>query len=204
MTNPADFWNPKFETEEYIFGTEANSFIKAVIPPAGSGQTAYAPADGEGRNGVYLAEIGYQVTSTDIADKAVDKAKKLAQSRGVTVNAMVGDIMADPPGQFDVVIVSFMHFRPDDHLRFVQHLIKAMAPGGLLALEGYSLDQIPLTSGGPKSPDMLYTRDQLTEDFAALDIQLIQETKRVLNEGPRHQGEAATIQLIAKKDMGHE
>ncbi len=199
MTNPADFWNPKFETEEYIFGTEANSFIKATIPPARSGQTAYAPADGEGRNGVYLAEIGYQVTTTDIADKAVDKAKKLAQSRGVMINAMVGDIMADPPGQFDVVIVSFMHFRPDDHLRFVQHLQKALAPGGLLVLEGYSIDQIPLTSGGPKSPDMLYTREQIETDFAALDIQLIQDTKRTLNEGPRHQGEAATIQLIAKK-----
>jgi SAM-dependent methyltransferase len=201
MTHPADFWNPKFETEEYIFGTEANSFIKAAVPPARDGQTAYAPADGEGRNGVYLAEIGYQVTSTDIADKAVEKAKKLAQSRGVSINAMVGDIMGDPTGQFDVVIVSFMHFYRDDHLRFVDHIHKALAPGGLLALEGYSLDQIPLASGGPKSPDMLYTREQLKQDFAALDILLIQDAKRCLNEGPRHQGEAATIQLIARKGI---
>jgi len=202
MTHPADFWNPKFETEEYIFGTEANSFIKAAIPPARAGQTAYAPADGEGRNGVYLAEIGYQVTTTDIADKAVAKAKALAQSRGVSIHAMVGDIMADPPGQFDVVIVSFMHFRPDDHRHFVAHLHKALALGGLLAFEGYSLDQIPLTSGGPKSPDMLYTREQIESDFADLDILLIQDAKRRLNEGPRHQGEAATIQLIARKGHG--
>ena len=203
MTNPvtthADFWNPKFDTSEYIFGKNPNTFLAAVIPSALSGQTAYAPADGEGRNGVYLAQIGYDVTSVDIAEKAVEKARLLAVDKGVEINATVGNIMGAPPAEFDVVIVSFMHFRPDDHKRFVDHLIAALKPGGLLAVEGYSLDQLPLQSGGPKSEDMLYTRQKLADDFQALHITLLQDARRILNEGNRHQGEAATIQLVARK-----
>lgn len=198
---PADFWNPKFDSSDYIFGKLPNTFLTAVIPPADTDQTAYAPADGEGRNGVYLAKLGYRVTSVDIADKAVEKAKRLAVENGVEINATVGDITGDPPDQFDVVIVSFMHFRDDDHQCFVKHLIAALKPGGILAVEGYSIDQIPLASGGPKSEDMLYTREKLAKDFQTLDIVLLQDTRRILNEGPRHQGEAATIQLVARKGM---
>ena len=199
VTTPADFWNPKFDTREYIFGKTPNTFLTAVIPPALSGQTAYAPADGEGRNGVYLAQIGYDVTSVDIAEKAVEKARLLAANKGVEINANVGDIMGAPPAEFDVVIVSFMHFRPDDHKRFVDHLIAALKPGGLLAIEGYSLAQLPLQSGGPKSEDMLYSQQKLADDFQALHITLLQDTRRTLSEGNRHQGEAATIQLVARK-----
>ena len=202
VTSPADFWYPKFDTQEYIFGKTPNTFLMAVIPPAALselGQTAYAPADGEGRNGVYLAQIGYQVTSVDIAANAVDKARQLAADHGVHINAYVGDVLEAPPAQFDVVIVSFMHFRAADHKRFVDHLISALKPGGLLAIEGYSLDQIPLASGGPKSEEMLYKREKLADDFKELDIILLQDTKRQLNEGPRHQGEAATVQLVARK-----
>ena len=198
---PADFWNPKFDTSEYIFGKEPNSFIASVIPPASSDQTAYAPADGEGRNGVYLAKMGYAVTSVDISEKAVEKALMLAADQGVEINASVGDVMGAAPAEFDVVIVSFMHFKAHDHKRFVNHLIAALKPGGLLVIEGYSLDQIPFQSGGPKSEDMLYTRQKLADDFKSLDLILLQDARRVLNEGARHQGEAATIQLVARKAL---
>lgn len=197
----SEFWNQKYQAEEYIFGKEANDFIISVTPPAKAGQTAYAPADGEGRNGVFLARQGYQVTSTDIADLAVAKAHKLATEKQLAVNALVADAL-DPPfadHSFDVIVVCFMHFRPDDEMRFMTVNKRLLKPGGLFILEGYTIDQIPLKSGGPKDPDMMQSAVGLRAYFSDYDIVSLTEQRRQLNEGPRHQGEAATVQLLARK-----
>lgn len=197
----SEFWNTRYQTDDYIFGTEANDFIKAVTPKAEAGQTAYAPADGEGRNGAYLASIGYQVTSIDVSDLAVAKAVSLAQKTGVIVNAHIGDALS--PGladqQFDLVIVCFMHFMPEDHEKFMDVNKRLVKPGGLFIMEGYTIDQIALSSGGPKKPEMMMSDAGLRKTFADFDILLLQETRRLLSEGPRHQGDAATIQIIARK-----
>ena len=197
----SDFWNERYQATDYIFGVNPNDFIKAVTPKASSGQKAYAPADGEGRNGVYLAELGYDVTSTDVANLAVDKAMALAQQKGVTLNALVADALnpAFDDATFDLIIVSFMHFMPDDHARFMAENKRLLKKGGLFIMEGYTIDQIPLTSGGPKNPDMMMSQDGLRETFNDFDIILLQETRRYLSEGPRHQGEAATVQIMARK-----
>jgi len=197
----SEFWNTRYQTDEYIFGTEANDFIKAVTPKAEAGQTAYAPADGEGRNGVYLASIGYEVSSADVSELAVAKAHALAQQRGVNINAQIGDALAPhfTDSQFDLVIVCFMHFMPDDHAVFMDVNKRLLKPGGLFIMEGYTIDQIALSSGGPKKPEMMMSEKGLRQTFAEFDIILLQETRRYLSEGPRHQGEAATIQIIARK-----
>jgi len=197
----SEFWNTRYQTDEYIFGTEANDFIKAVTPKAEAGQTAYAPADGEGRNGVYLASIGYEVSSADVSELAVAKAHALAQQRGVNINAHIGDALAPrfTDSQFDLVIVCFMHFMPDDHAVFMDVNKRLLKPGGLFIMEGYTIDQIALSSGGPIKPEMMMSEKGLRQTFAEFDIILLQETRRYLSEGPRHQGEAATIQIIARK-----
>ena len=197
----SEFWNQKYQAEEYIFGKEANDFIASVTPTALAGQTAYAPADGEGRNGVFLAMQGYQVTSTDIADLAVAKARKLAAEKQLAVNALVADAL-NPPFEdhsFDVIVVCFMHFRPEDEIRFMTANKRLLKPGGLFILEGYTVDQIPLHSGGPKDPDMMQSAAGLRRYFSDYDIQHLAELRRQLNEGPRHQGEAATVQFLARK-----
>ena len=197
----ADFWNEKYQSAEYIFGKQANDFIRAVTPPARPQQTAYAPADGEGRNGVYLAAQGYQVTSTDIADLAVAKAEALAAEHQLPIKALVGDAL-NPPFEeesFDLIAVCFMHFRPADNQLFMEVNQRLLKPGGLFILEGYTRDQIALKSGGPRDPEMMFSAKGLREIFAGYDLQLLQEVRRHLNEGPRHQGEAATVQLLARK-----
>lgn len=197
----SEFWNERYQAKDYIFGIEPNDFIKAVTSPASSGQKAYAPADGEGRNGVYLAQLGYDVTSTDVANLAVDKAHALAAQKGVALNALVGDALNSgfADASFDLIVVSFMHFLPEDHHHFMAENIRLLKPGGLFIMEGYTIDQIPLTSGGPKNPDMLMSAQSLSETFTDFDIILLQETRRHLTEGLRHQGEAATVQIKAVK-----
>jgi len=201
MGGPAAFWNERYQKTDYIFGTEANDFIKAVTPAASPGMKAFAPADGEGRNGVHLARLGYEVTSVDVSNLAVDKAMALAEANGVRLDAHVSDVFDWDWGNaiYDLVIVCFMHFYPEDHARFVERIRACLKPGGLLVFEGYTPDQIPLASGGPKKPEMLLTAASLKKDFAGFDILFLQEIRRYLAEGPRHQGEAATVQLLARK-----
>ena len=197
----SEFWNERYQVKDYIFGIEPNDFIRAVTPTATASQKAYAPADGEGRNGVYLASLGYDVTTTDVANLAIDKAMALASQKGVSVNAMVGDALNPPfaDESFDLIIVSFMHFMPQDHDHFMAQNIRLLKKGGLFIMEGYTIDQIPLTSGGPKNPDMMMSAESLIDTFSDFEIILLQETRRHLSEGPRHQGEAATVQIMARK-----
>ena len=198
----SDFWNKRYQTQDYLFGVEPNDFIRAVAPmPSTQNAKAFAPADGEGRNGVYLAKIGYDVTCVDVSNLAVDKANALADEHGVRINSHVGDIFTFPcpVDHYELVVISFMHFLPDDHLRFMDLMKTTLKPGGVLVMEGYTHDQMPLTSGGPKNPDMLFSRQQIAENFADFNIILLQETRRHLAEGTRHQGEAATLQILAHK-----
>lgn len=197
----AAFWNKRYENPDYLFGTEPNDFFRIAVPAAQSGQTAFAPADGEGRNGVFLASLGYRVTTLDVSDLAVGKAMKLAGERGVEIDAQVGDVFDWdwPQDAYDLVAVSFMHFLPDQRKRFHASVAGALKPGGLLVLEGFNPDQAGFESGGPPIPEMLFTREILKADFSGLDIFLVQECRRELAEGPRHRGEAATVQLVARK-----
>ena len=201
MTKPADFWNERYQRDDYLFGTEANDFIRAMAPFPTLGMKAFAPADGEGRNGVYLARMGYDVTSVDVSHLAVDKAHQLASAAGVDIDARVGDMFEYewPENHFDLIIISFMHFLPEDHDRFISLVRRSIKPGGLLIMENYTVDQIPLTSGGPKNPDMLLTYARVQADFDGFDFEIFRETRRFLAEGPRHNGEAAVVQLVARK-----
>lgn len=201
MGNPAAFWNQRYDTDDYLFGTEPNDFIRAVTPLAAPGMKAFAPADGEGRNGAYLASLGYAVDTIDVSHLAVDKAQALAQQKGVQLNARVGDALAEdwPANHYDLIIVVFMHFLPDDHQLFMQKICASLKTGGLFIMEGYTPRQIPLSSGGPKNPDMLYTAASIRNDLPELEFTCLHECRRNLAEGPRHQGEAEVLQVIARK-----
>lgn len=201
QAGPQAFWDARYDNADYIFGTAPNDFIRAVVPPARHGESAYAPADGEGRNGVWLARLGYGVTTSDIAPLGVRKAKALAAQAGVTIDARTADlfdpVLADL--RFDLIAISFMHFMPDLRQRFHALAATQLKPGGLLVAELYHHDQLPLDSGGPKNPEMLVTPQMLEDDFSGLDIILAQSVRRILNEGPRHRGAAATVQFVARK-----
>ena len=177
-------WNPKMG--EYIFGTAPNAFLAAQKPRLKRGQRALCIADGEGRNSVWLAEQGLEVVAFDFSPVAVEKAQRLAQSRGVEVRYEVASVYEwrwpqsrfDP--QFDLVVAIFVQY-------------------GLVLVEGYTPAQLKYATGGPKQVDQLYTEDLLREAFGALEILELRAYEAELSEGTLHTGMSAVIDLVARK-----
>lgn len=194
-----DFWNERYAEKAYAYGIQPNDFLKSQSFKAGG--KVICLAEGEGRNAVYLAEQGYEVTSVDYSEEGVQKTKTLAKAKGVTVNAICADLGEFDLGedQWDGIVIIFGHFPAD--LRKVVHgsLYKALKAGGKVVIEAYHKDQLQHKTGGPQSTTMLYNRTELMEDLKAFNQIEIKELTRSVVEGKYHFGKAAVVQVIAKK-----
>jgi len=197
-----DRWQERYATDEYRFGTAPNAFLASqakLLPKSGK---ALAVADGEGRNGVFLAEHGLDVLSLDFSPNAQAKARKLAAARGVTISVEQADVInwSYPPDAFDVVAAIFFQFAaPPDRDRIFAGIKRTLKRGGLLLLEGYGPKQLEYKTGGPGILENLYTREILEAafgDFASLDIR---EYDAELYEGAGHGGMSALVDLVAVK-----
>lgn len=196
------FWDTVYAAQHYVFGTAPNNFLASQQGLLKPGQRALAVADGEGRNGVWLAEQGLDVLSVEYAQLAVDKAQKLAQERGVTLAFEVADVLTwDWPQQtYDVVAAIFIQFvGPEDRARLFEHIQAALKPGGLLILQGYTPQQIVYQTGGPSAVENLYTSALLREAFSAMEIVHLAEHESVIAEGTKHCGLSALIDMVAVK-----
>jgi SAM-dependent methyltransferase len=197
-----DHWQERFASEEYRFGTAPNAFLKSQAHLLRQVQTALAIADGEGRNGVFLAEQGLDVLSLDFSPNAQAKARKLAQERGVTLRVEQADVInwGYPPNTFDVVAAIFFQFAtPAERETIFAGIKRTLKPRGLLLLEGYTPKQLEYKTGGPPKIENLYTREMLEQafaDFSSVDIRVYDE---VVNEGPGHAGMSALIDVVAVK-----
>jgi hypothetical protein len=201
-------WNERYGGEEYLFGTAPNAFLASQKPHLKPGQRALCIGDGEGRNSVWLAEQGLEVVAFDFSPVAVEKARRLARSRGVEVRYEVASVYDwrwprsgfDP--QFDLVVAIFVQFADPAMRRFMfERMIGALRPGGLALVEGYTPAQLNYSTGGPKQVDQLYTEDMLREAFGALEILELRAYEAELNEGTRHTGRSAVIDLVARKNI---
>jgi SAM-dependent methyltransferase len=195
-------WQARFAAPGYVFGTAPNAFLKSqarLLPKRGS---ALAVADGEGRNGVFLAEQGLDVLSVDFSPLAQAKARALAKERGVTIRCEQADLTnwRWPEAAFDVVAAIFFQFtKPPARAKIFSGIKRTLKPGGLLLLEGYGLKQLDYKTGGPPDASQLYTRALLQEafgDFSSFDIR---EYDADLEEGRRHAGRSALIDLVGRK-----
>jgi cyclopropane fatty-acyl-phospholipid synthase-like methyltransferase len=195
-------WETRFSGSEYLFGTAPNEFLRAqahLLPRAGQ---ALAVADGEGRNGVWLAEQGLDVLSVDFSPKAQAKAQALAKSRGVALRTEQIDLFAWtwPTAAFDVVAAIFIQFAtPQERKPIFAGIRQALKPGGLLLLQGYRPEQLAYKTGGPSQIENLYTRALLEEAFAGFAELEISEHDSMTQEGAGHAGMAALIDLIGRK-----
>ena len=198
------FWSARYRDagDDYLFGTAPNRFLASQVEQFGAGMSVLSVADGEGRNAVWLAEQGCQVTATEISPVALEKAAKLARGRNVVVDFVEADILNWdwPQDAFDAVVGIFIQFAtPAERPRQLAGMKQAVKPGGLLFLQGYTPKQLEYRTGGPSALENLYTAEMLRESFADWNIVLLREHEDVITEGSAHIGRSALIDLVARK-----
>jgi len=195
-------WNERYATDDYLFGTAPNAFLEAQQSLLRVGQRALAVADGEGRNGTWLAAQGLDVLSVDVSPVALAKAERLAAERGVTLRTAVVDIESFDWGvdAYDVVAAIFIQFAaPPLRSRIFAGMQQALAPGGRLIMQGYRPEQLDYGTGGPPYAENMYTEALLRDAFAGLEIEHLRVHDSEIYEGSGHGGMSALIDLIARK-----
>jgi len=196
-------WNERYAVADYIFGTEPSDILTRHSQYLIVGETALAIADGEGRNGVYLARQGLQVTSFDISATGISKAKRLAARHQALLTILESDIEAWDwqPESFAIVIGIFFQFlAPVARDKVFQGIVTTLKPGGRVFLRGYTPRQHHYRTGGPSEIENLYTSELLLKAFKGFEILYIEEQEVELDEGPRHTGMSAFVDFIARKE----
>jgi len=197
-------WDERYAGDEYLFGTEPNTFLLAQSHLLKPGMSCLAVADGEGRNGVWLAEHGLQVLSVENSAVGLNKARKLAGQRGVKIDFEQADLAQWQWGEnrFDAVVAIFIQFAPPGmREQMFADIKRCLKPGGLLLLQGYTPRQLEYKTGGPSQAENLYTEVMLRKEFADMEILHLREHDSVINEGVGHSGKSALVDLVARKHV---
>lgn len=194
-------WDQRYARPGYLFGTEPADFVRAQAGALAPGSRVLSVADGEGRNSVYLAGLGHQVTAFDASAVALDKARALAAQKGVSVDFRQSGIEDwDWSQPYDAVVGVFIQFTPPElRDRLFGWMAQAVAPGGLLLLHGYAPRQVEYGTGGPGNPAHMYTEELLRGAFAGWEILRLEDYDREIDEGPGHSGLSALVDLVARK-----
>lgn len=196
----ATFWDERYASNEYVYGTSPNEFFKKELDQLKPGKILL-PAEGEGRNAVYAAARGWDVFAFDLSIEGQKKALKLAETKSVSLHYEVAGFedVALKSESYDAIALTFAHVPPTLRSRYHQKLIDALKPHGTIILVGFSKSQINNTTGGPRNIEMLFSREELESDFKALSL-LQTEYKTVhLSEGEFHSGESDIITMLGKK-----
>lgn len=203
MAKPPQFWNDRFDTDAYVYGTAPNAFIEQAAQ-----QWLTTPQDvldlgaGEGRNAVFLAQQGHTVTAVDASPVGLQKTQRLAREAGTDLTIEVADVTDWRPSRtWDVVVCTFLHLAPDDQPGLYRTIQAALHPGGVLLAEWFRPEQITegYDSGGPPDVAMMVTPDDLRAAFPTAGIEHLEAATPTLDEGPHHSGPGATVQFVWRK-----
>lgn len=194
MTN---FWDERYGTDEYAYGVEPNDFLRAEahrIPPG----PVLCLAEGEGRNAVFLAGLGHQVTAVDLSIEGLRKAERLAQRHNVKIEIIQADLATFDLGldRWSGIVEIFAHVPPPVRHRLHTQIPHALRAGGCLVLETYRPEQLALGTGGPKELSLLSTLTELREQLSPLELVVARDANREVHEGRFHDGPSATVQLV--------
>jgi SAM-dependent methyltransferase len=193
-------WDQRYDTEEYVYGTRPNGFLEravAALPPG----DALSLAEGEGRNAVHLAALGFRVTAVDASAVGLAKARRLAEARGVEIDTVVADL-ADYPveaDRWDLVASVFCHIPAAARAVLHRRVVAGLRPGGRLVLEAYTPAQLGRGTGGPPVVELMMSLDALRRELRGLDFIEARETEREIVEGRLHSGVGAVVQVVAVK-----
>ncbi|KAA2214484.1 class I SAM-dependent methyltransferase [Teichococcus oryzae] len=197
----ADAWNSRYGAEPWLFGDQPNRYLESLGPRLRPGMAALALGDGEGRNGVWLATQGLMVTAVDWSATGLRHASTLAARRGVAMNTVTADLTRWnwPEACFDLIAWVFVHLPPTDRAQVAARACRALAPGGLLLLEGFAPAPEGRRAGGPRDPALLWRRGDAEACFAGLEMLECLEGTVLLEEGSRHQGHAELVRGLWRR-----
>ena len=198
-------WNERFGNEEFAYGEEPNNYLKEQLQKLSRGNILF-PAEGEGRNAVFAARLGWNVSAFDISVEGKKKAMKLAEANGVKIDYQLGELetLQYKQEQFDAIAFIYAHFPADIKSFYHKSLDKYLRPGGLIIFEAFSKKHVEYLKkneavGGPKDIDMLFSVEELKLDFSNYEIIEMSETEIELKEGPFHNGTGSVIRFLGRK-----
>ena len=199
----ADEWNSRYGGEGWFYGTQPNDFLKQNVDRLPSGGVVLCLAEGEGRNAVFLAERGFRVTGVDQSAVGLEKARRLAANRGVTIETVCAtlDAYTIAPGAWDGIVSIWGHLPPALRRQVHRQVVDGLRPGGLLLLEGYTPAQVGRGTGGPPVIELMMSLSDLQTELAGLELLHAVEIERDVHEGLGHLGLSAVVQVVAKKPM---
>lgn len=193
-------WNQRYSQQEYKYGKEPNRFLKEELDKLKPGRILFI-GEGEGRNAVYAAKEGWIIDAVDYSEAGKQKADKLADEAGVKINYEISDFENFQPkdNQYDAAGIIFIHLEDGIKSKLFQRVIKSLKPGGKIIFECFEKDQINFNSGGPKESRLLYSLEEIVNDFIDLEFEKLSKEKIFLQEGTGHLGEGIVIRFVGVK-----
>lgn len=196
-----DFWNERYAKKEYAYGIHPNQFLADSILKLPKHGKILFPAEGEGRNAVFAAKNGFEVAAFDLSSEGKKKADELASDNDVKIDYRVGMLedLNFEPNSFDGVVFIYAHFPKAIRKALHQQILRLVKPNGVIVFEAFSKEQLDYPSGGPKEFAMLFSEEEVKEEFENVDFDFLKTEIIELNEGLFHQGKGSVVRFIGKK-----
>jgi len=196
------FWDERYASDEFAYGTAPNEFLVQMAGRIRSGDRVLCLADGEGRNGVWLAQQGMQVTAVDVSERGLRKARELAQKAQVTIDTAVADVTRFDlgVGRWDAITSIFLHLPSKARRALHSRCQAALKPGGVFIYEVYGRAQLRYGTGGPKEPELLPRLEDVLDELQGLRIEHQFAGTREVHEGRLHNGPGYVVQVVATKE----
>ena len=200
-----EFWDDRYSKSEFAYGKHPNNYLKEQLEKLEIGSILF-PAEGEGRNAVFAATLGWSVSAFDISSEGKKKALRLSESMNVNIDYQVGELntLNYDNNQFDAIALIYAHFPANLKTQYHKNLSNYLRKGGTLIFEAFSKKHLAYNSvnekiGGPKDINMLFSIEELKSDFSNYEILELEEKEIELNEGLFHNGLGSVIRFVGRK-----
>lgn len=195
-----EFWNSRYAEDDFAYGSEPNDFFKENSSKITNGKILF-PAEGEGRNAVYAAQLGFEVNAFDLSEEGQKKAFQLAQNYKTSIDYKLGFLedLNYAENEFDAIVLIYAHVPSEIRKEFHRKLLTLLKPNGLIIFEAFGKEQLKCNSGGPKDKSMLFSEEEVIEEFPNVHFSVLETIETELSEGKYHIGRANVIRFIATK-----
>lgn len=198
-------WDERYANDEFAYGEEPNNYLREQLNKLEVGKILF-PAEGEGRNAVFAAKLGWEVSAFDISSEGYKKALQLAEKNNVAIDYQIGELQTlnYKDEQFDVIALIYAHFPASIKSQLHKMLDKYLVKGGTIIFEAFSKSHLEYLAknekvGGPKDIESLFSVEEIKSDFSNYEVIELEETVINLNEGLYHNGQGSVIRFIGRK-----